>query len=123
MDAHRVGRQLALDDRGGERVVLGADAQEGEFRARGVHAYDLLREAAGELAGWPGMEPFRWKYRGGNETPVLPRALASSLPVLDDRCERSSVDRLHRSRSRSGRGANIVPCSFASTLVATEVPG
>src|SRR5260370_40780014 len=109
MDAHRVGRQLALDDRGGERIVLGADAQEGEFRARGVHAYDLLREAARELAGWPGTEAFRWNYHGGNETPVLPRALASSLQGLNDRWPRPSVHQWPRRRSRRGRRSNICP--------------
>src|SRR5260370_767207 len=117
MDAHRVGRQLAVDQRGSEGIVARAAAQAGEFRARGVHEYDLLREAAGELAGWPGLDGFRWKYHGGNETPVLPRALASSVQVLDDRCERSSVDRLYQRRSWSRRGANIVPCSSGSTLV------
>src|SRR5437762_13655713 len=111
MDAHQVGRQFAVDERGGECIVAGADAQEGEFRAWGVHEYDLLREADGALAGWTGLDAFRWKHHGGNETSVLPRALASSVQLLDDRCERSSVDRLHPRRSRSRRGANIVPCS------------
>src|SRR5690348_3248426 len=121
MDAHKVGRQLAVDECGSGRIVARADAQEGEFRGRRLHGYALLREAAGALAGWPGLDALRWKYHGGYETPVFPRALASSLQLLDDRCERSFVVRLHPRRSTSRRGANIVPYSFASALVAESL--
>src|ERR1022692_452775 len=120
MDAHRLGGQLAVDGGGSERIVTEADAQEGEFRGRAVREHSPLREARGALAGRPGLDEFRWQDNGGDETPVLPGALASSLPVFDGGGERSSVVRLHRRRSRGGRAKDPLSRSFAATMVRNE---